>query len=174
MSQIAMIVGAGTVKTDVETLTGDVGGAVSTDAAFNINLLTGAGLTSTGNPATNTITLSLDGYTLGTAQTIGAVTADVVTLNLGAVASSWIIEAKVTGFNAALPAGCGYNLIGSVRTNGVAATLNAIPDKIVLEGVGLAGCDANMVVVGNTLVVRVTGQLGLTINWKSVTVAMGV
>lgn len=174
MSQIAMIVGAGSVKTDVETLTGDVGGAVSVDAAFNINLLTSDGLISTGNPATNTITFGLDGYTLGTAQTIGAVDADVVSIDLGAVDSSWIIEAKVTGFNASTPAGCGYNLIGSVRTNGVAATLNAVQDKTVLEGGLLAACDANLVAVGNTLVVRVTGAIGLTINWKSVTVSMGV
>jgi hypothetical protein len=174
MSQIAMIASPGSVKPDIETLTGDIGGAVSVDAAFNINLLTDNGLTSTGNPATNTITFALDGYTLGTAQTIGAVDADVVSIDLGAVASSWIIEAKVTGFNGATPAGCGYNLIGSARTNGAVAILNAIQDKIVLEPLALAGCDANLVAVGNTIVVRVTGAAGLTIDWKSVTVAMGV
>ena len=174
MSQIAMIVGAGSVKPDIETLTGDTGGAVSVDAAFNINLLTSDGLKSTGDPLTNTITFALEGYTLGTAQTIGAVDADVISIDLGAVASSWIIEAKVTGFNAAIPVGSAYNLIGSARTNGAIATLNVVPDKTVLEGVGLAGCDVNLVAVGNTVVVRVTGAAGLTINWKSVTVAMGV
>ena len=60
MSQIQKLFD-GSVKPDAETLTGDVGGAVGADAAFNINLLTGPGLTSTGNPATNTITFALDG-----------------------------------------------------------------------------------------------------------------
>lgn len=174
MSQIAMIASPGSVKSDVETLTGDVGGAVGIDAAWNINLLTGDGITSTGNPATNTITFSLDGYTAATAQTIGAVTADVITLNLGAVASSWIIEAKVVGFNAATPAGCGYNLICSARTTGAAASITGVPDKIVFEGGALLGCDATFVAAGNTIIVRVTGAAGLTVNWKSVTVSLGV
>jgi hypothetical protein len=174
MSQIAMITSPGSVKTDVETLTGDTGGAVGVDAAFNINLLTGDGLTSTGSPATNTITFSLDGYTEGTAQTVGAVTADVITLDLGAVASSWIIETKVTGFDGATPSGCGYNLICSAKTTGLVASLNAVPDKTVVESPALVACDVNMVAVGNTIVIRVLGVAGLTLNWKAVTVAMGV
>ncbi len=46
--------------TGILTITGDVGGAVSADGANNINLLTGAHLTSTGTPGTNTVTLTLD------------------------------------------------------------------------------------------------------------------
>lgn len=47
----------GTALGDVETLTGDVGGAVGVDAAYNINILGGVGTTITGNPATNTLTI---------------------------------------------------------------------------------------------------------------------
>lgn len=51
----------GTVAPDIETLTGDAGGAIGADAAFNINLQgnTGVnlnGIQFTGNPATNTLT----------------------------------------------------------------------------------------------------------------------
>jgi hypothetical protein len=47
---------------DLETLTGDVGGPVSPDAADNINTLGTAGqILVTGNPGTNTLTWSLDG-----------------------------------------------------------------------------------------------------------------
>lgn len=52
---------AATVATGISTITGDAGGAVGPDGANNINLLTGPGLTTTGNPGTNTVTITLDG-----------------------------------------------------------------------------------------------------------------
>jgi hypothetical protein len=174
MSQIAMIASPGSVKPDVETLTGDIGGAVGVDAAFNINLLTGVGLTSTGVPASNTITFTIDGYQIGTAQTIGAVTADVVTINLGAVAGTYTIEAKVIGYEATTPASLGYNLICVARTTGAAASIIGVQDKYTAESAAVLGGDANFVAFGNTIIVRVTGVVAFTINWKSVTVSLGV
>jgi hypothetical protein len=47
--------------TGILTVTGDVGGAVGPDGANNINLLSGSDLTVTGNPAGNTLTITLDG-----------------------------------------------------------------------------------------------------------------
>ena len=47
--------------TGILTITGDVGGAVGPDGASNINLLSGSDLTVTGNPAGNTLTITLDG-----------------------------------------------------------------------------------------------------------------
>jgi hypothetical protein len=173
MSQIAKLFD-GTSKKDVETLTGDLGGAVGADAAFNINLLTGDGLTSTGVPASNTITFNLDGFSKGTGQTIGAVTADLITIALGATPTTYIVEAKVAGFEATTPGGVGYNLISTVRTTGVAASIVGAPDKIVQEEAALAACDAALVAVGNTLVVRVTGLAGLTVNWASTANRTGV
>lgn len=46
--------------TGILTITGDAGGAVGPDGANNINLLSGAHLTVTGNPGTNTLTVTLD------------------------------------------------------------------------------------------------------------------
>lgn len=46
--------------TGILTITGDVGGAVGADGANNINLLSGGNITVTGNPGTNTLTISLD------------------------------------------------------------------------------------------------------------------
>lgn len=173
MSQIQSLV-SGTVAPNIEHLTGDVGGVIGPDGAFNINLLTGDGLTSTGNPATNTITFTVDGLTLGTGTTIGAVTADVITLNLGAVASTWIIEAKVIGHDAVTPGAVGYNLICVAETTGAAATIIGIQDKYVAEKAGFAPCDSSFVAAGNTIIVLVTGMAGRTLSWKSVTTSMGV
>lgn len=49
-----------TSGTGILTITGDAGGPVGPDGASNINLFSGAGLTITGNPGTNTLTVTLD------------------------------------------------------------------------------------------------------------------
>ena len=51
----------GTPAGDVETLTGDTGGAVGPDGAFNINVLGGSGISVAGNPGTNTLTINSEG-----------------------------------------------------------------------------------------------------------------
>ena len=61
MSQIAMIASPGTVAPDIEKLTGDAGGAVGPDGAFNVDILGGTGVVVTGNPATNTLTIDAAG-----------------------------------------------------------------------------------------------------------------
>lgn len=63
MSQITRYGSGGTPLPEIETLTGDTGGPVGPDGAFNINILGGVGITTTGNPGTNTITIDADGTT---------------------------------------------------------------------------------------------------------------
>jgi hypothetical protein len=46
----------------VQTLTGDVGGAVSPDGSDNINIVGGGSITVTGDPGTNTLTISSPDY----------------------------------------------------------------------------------------------------------------
>ena len=173
MSQIAKLFD-GTPAPSAETFTGDVGGPVNTDALFNINLLTGDGLTSTGVPATHTITFTLDGFTQNTAQTIGAVTADVTTINLGATPTTYILEAKIAGFESTTPAGAGYNLICVARTTGAASSIVGVEDKYVAEDAAIAAGDATFVAVGNTIILRVLGVVGLTINWKATMTSLAV
>ncbi len=47
---------------DVETITGNSGGPVGPDGAFNINLLGSGNLVVTGDPATSTLTISGGGF----------------------------------------------------------------------------------------------------------------
>ena len=168
MSQITKLF-EGTPLPDLEKLTPDVGGAVSAGAAFNINLLTGDGLTTTGTPAANTITITLDGYTEVTGQTIGAVTADLITINLGVVPTTYFIEAKIAGFESTTPAGAGYNLMCVAKTDGAAASIVNVQQRYVAEDAALAACDAKFVASVNTIIVRVLGAAGLTIDWKAST-----
>lgn len=151
----------------VAELTPDTGGAVSPDAGGNINVLTGVGLTTTGDPGTNTITWTLDGANEGTGSTVGAVTADLITISLGATPTTYIFDVQVVGFNASTPAGVGIDIFGSARTTGAAATVIEEPDKFVNPEAALTGADANLIGSGNNIIVRVTGVGGLTINWRA-------
>lgn len=173
MSQIAKLFD-GTASTDIETITGDVGGAVGPNAAFNINLVSGDGLTVTGIPAANTLGITLDGYTIASAQTIGAASEDIITIPMGAVPGTMFVEVKCIGFESTTPVGCGYNVLAAFRTTGAAASVIGVIDKYVAEEVALIGGDIDVLASGNDIVVRVFGVIGLTIDWKASLHSLGV
>jgi hypothetical protein len=64
MSQQGILQDQTSGSMDIETLTGDTGGAVGPDGAFNINLLGGDTIDVDGNAGTNTLTInsSVSGY----------------------------------------------------------------------------------------------------------------
>ncbi len=165
MSQAGVISNGSAGMGSVDTLTGDNGIAVPPDGANNINLLTGPGLTSTGVVVTNTITFTLDGTDHGTATTVGAVSAQVITVALGAVPGVYTFDCKVAAFEAGTPSGAGYTIVGAVRTTGAAAVL--IPGQAVdsFEEAALTGASAALTVAGNNARITVTGVAGLTVNW---------
>lgn len=107
------------------------------------------------------------GSTSSSGQTVGAGTADILTIPMGATAKTTTFFVKLASFESTTPAGGGYSLTGAIRTDGAAATLIGVPDKSVHEEAALVGTDANLIVVGNNAVVQVTGVGGLTINWSA-------
>jgi hypothetical protein len=167
MSQIAMIASPGTVDPDVETLTGDTGGAVGVDAAFNINILGGEGIIVTGNPATNTLTISDDDKVSGTVTTNNAVSTTCLTFPMGAVAGVYTIDGRITGFNTTDTAGAGYSFSGSYRTTGAAGIEIGTQDGFQFEEVAMAACDFDISAVGNNIIISVTGIALKTINWAA-------
>lgn len=124
------------------------------------------GITTTG--AGNTVTVLLTNRVQGTGTTIGAVTSDIITFSMGAVAATYVFEFRVKGFEATTPAGCGYSVFATVRTTGAAATVCGVPDVIVNEEAALVNCDVDVVASGNNAILRVTGTAGLTVTWGSV------
>jgi hypothetical protein len=151
----------------IDTITGDIGGAIAPDAAFNINVVGGTNITVTGNPATNTLTIDQTGGAEGTGQTIGAVTADLITFALGATPGTYEISARIAGFEATTPAGAGYRINAGVRTTGAAGILLGTFAVDTFEEAGLVPSAASIVVVGNNVIVRVLGTAALTINWAA-------
>lgn len=164
MSQIQKLFD-GTVKPDIETITGNSGGAVGPNAGFNINIVGGSGISVTGNPATNTLTITQAEELHGSGTTVGAVTADIITVALGAIPGVSTFDIRVAGFDSATPLGVGYTLVGAIRTTGAAGVL--IPGQSLdqFEEIALIGATAVIVVVGNNAIIRVTGVAGKTINW---------
>jgi hypothetical protein len=173
MSQAGIINDSGMPAVPTVFVT-DAGNAVPALNVLNVVTPGGgtAGISTSG--AGNTITVTLSGSLVGTGQTIGAVTDDLITIPLGAVPTTYIIEAKVVGFEATTPAGCGYNLIGVACTDGAAASIVTPQDKYLAENPALHGSDGNFVAVGNSIVIRVLGTIGLTIQWRASATSLGV
>lgn len=61
MSQAGKFIAGGSSGPFIATITGNSGGAVPPDGAGNFNLLGSGSVVTTGNPGTNTITISLNG-----------------------------------------------------------------------------------------------------------------
>ena len=168
MSQIQKI-WDGTVSPDVETLTGDSGGAVGPNGSFNIDLLGGDGISTLGNPGANSITFSqtADAYTISTVQTTDA-TADVTlfTITLAedeAITINATIAAAIDDYSGAI----GGTVSGSARRPAAgAATLISSPNATIYDDIG-ATADFDITVSGNDVRVSVTGVAATTINWRA-------
>lgn len=160
-----------TSASDVETLTGDTGGAVSPDGSNNINLLTTLSsdfnlseLRTVGNPGANTITITQFNTLTGFVSGVGASTINVITFDLGATAAVYIMDIRMVVFDSGNVEGAGYNIFGTIRTTGAAATLVGTPDKIVNEEGGLLAGDANMIATGNNFQLQFTIPAGSTVD----------
>ena len=149
----------------IDTLTPDTGGVV-TPVLNNVNVFGANGIqTSNGGAGTLTITDTL--VNIGTAQTIGAVTQTIVSLPLLASQSAFI-QVIITGYESTTPASIGGQVLGQVfRAGAAAAAVVKFPDKFTAESNALANSDMNISTSGNNAIVTVTGQAGLTINWRA-------
>ncbi len=144
----------------------DVGAA--TPIGNILNIVGSNGITTSG--AGNTVTISLVTPRIsGTVNTVGAVTGDAITLNLGATPGMYTFDAQIAGFDAANNIGVGYTLVGSVRTTGLAAVL--VPGQALdqFEEVGMTAANASIVVAGNAAIFRVLGVAGHTMDWTVTT-----
>jgi len=162
MSQFFIATTSGNLPPTVPTsFVEDTGSA--TPAANVLNVLGGSGIRTSGSG--NTVTIAIQNGSTANATTVGAVTADIITIPLAATNQTYTFDIRISGIETTTPAGVGYNIFGTVRTNGVAASVVGTPDKIVNEDVALIAADANLIVSGNSAIIRLTGVAGVTINW---------
>lgn len=144
----------------------------ATPAANVLNVVTpgggtqGVATSASGNTITITVT---DNSVSGTTTTVGAVTGNVITFALGAVAGVYTWDCKIAGFTTAGGTlGAGYTIVGAVRTDGATATL--LPNQAVdsFEEGALSAGNGMLTVSGNNVIFQVTGTAGYTIDWKGV------
>ena len=149
---------------------GDTGTAIPVAGVVNIV----GGTSSTANTngifttgAGDTLTVSLSNRLQATGSTVGAVTADIITFALGATPAVFTFDFSIKGFSSATSEGCGYTLVGSVKTDGASATL--LPNQALdnFEEGACVACTAAIVVSGNNAIIRVNGAAGLTIQWAA-------
>lgn len=163
MSQAGVInLAAGPVPPAVPTqFTEDTGIAVP--VGNNLNVFGGSGVSTSGSGST--VTISIKNSVTSNVTTIGAVTADLITIPLGAVPKSFTFDVRVSAHEAIAPAGAGYQVFGTARTDGVTATLIGAFSDLFNEDPSFINADANLVVSGNNAIIRVLGVAGLTISW---------
>lgn len=101
----------------------------------------------------------------GTVTTISNVTGDVITLALGGTPAGYRLEAIVQGF-VSTPHAPGWSIMGCARTTGAASAVIGTPG-ISGESDGLLTVAVAFIASGNNIIVRVTGENALTINWRA-------
>lgn len=159
---------------DIETVTGDSGGIVGPDGSNNINIIGGTSSTFNlteiqiiGTPGTNTLTVTQMNTVTGFKGAGPGGTSDLITFGLGATAAVYIFDVRVVAYNVATPAGAGYNIFGTVRTTGAAATIAGTPDKIVNEEAAMIPGDMNLIVSGNNVIIQATVPPGLFVEYTA-------
>jgi len=121
----------------------------------------------------NTVYVELTNRVQTGASTVGAGNTDITLVDFSIApfsggAGTYTFEFRVAAYESTNPAGAVYKIYGGVISDGTTPTLIGTPDKILMEDAALVGSDANLVVSGNELVLRVTGLAGLTIQWDTV------
>lgn len=154
----------GTALADVETLTGNSGGAVGPNGAGNINVLGADNITVTGNPGTNTLTITDTDNTIYTAQTIGNVTATIFTYAIPAE-SAVFIGAQVVGAKDDYTEVFGGPISCVARRDAVGAPEIPWQDDAT-DGDDLEP-DTFFGVSGNNIILTVLGATGDTYNWRA-------
>lgn len=126
------------------------------------------GIQTDGSSGSNTLTVDLTNRMRGTGTTMGVQTITLVTLALGVIPATYVVDANFAAYTGTSSSGAGYSLFGSVRTDGVTAFLVGTPDKIKNEDSVFTTCDAQISVSGNNLLLTVTGTatpVSQTIDW---------
>lgn len=174
MSQIYKTQTGSSPSGPVVELTPDVGAVVIPDGSGNINLTgapTGAGSSSldsnfeTFNAGTSTMQFAHRYQNSVTTSDGAGQTQTILTVPV-TVSTAMSVHAQVAGIEASIPSGVGGSIDGAVfRGGGGATTITTANKYIDVSSSSINGCDLNVSVSGNNLIVTVTGVATFTIEW---------
>lgn len=141
----------------------DSGTAIPAANILNVNGSNGV-VTSANPSGSNNLVISLQNSLIGQSTTVGATTADILTVDL-ATAGTYTFEARISGYSTAGGNGVGMSRIATFLSDGVTATIIDDSDGFDHTSVPLIDTDANYIASGRNAVLRLLGEAGFTINW---------
>lgn len=174
MSQFYQGVVAGSLPPSVPTTFTADDTTTATPVANNLNVFSNDITTNNNNgvqttASGSTLTIQLTNRIQGQTSTVGNVTSDVITFSLGATPGAFKFHFEVVAFESTTPAGLGYSIEASARTDGISASIISLPDADEDEDPALTvDADWQVIASGNNVIVRVTGVTALTLNWGCV------
>lgn len=137
------------------------GGSVTTD---NVN-----GISTRANPdLSKNLEIDLTNRLTGSGTSINAAIVNLITFSLAATAASYRFNFDVVGRDTTSGDSVGYNVQGTVKTNGAAATIVETPYIDNDEDASLITANIDLIVSGNDAIIQVTGVVAKTITYKSV------
>lgn len=175
MSQagILNVAGGGGGGTPIQTLTGDIGGAVP-PTANNIFIVGGTstannsnGITFSGNIGTSTLTGTLTNRISGQVTTVDATPTTIITFALGAVPGVYTFSGDITAYDLTDIAGASYGVISGIRTSGAAAIEIGTQFNTNFEEASMVTASIDVTTSGNNVIFQVTGIAGKTIDWDA-------
>ena len=116
----------------------------------------------------NTATVQLTNRFYGTGQTVGAVTDDLITFDLGASSAIFRFWFEIVSRDDDSNNGSGYTITSTFKTDGAAATRINTPFTEEDEDTSVEGAVINMVADGNNAILRVAGVENETLDWACV------
>ena len=125
------------------------------------------GIETIGSGGLNFIEIALTNRLTGAAATAEAATSTIITFSLGATPGTYYVYGNVQSFDSTTPTGGGYSFSGAYRTDGAAGTDlgSMIHDQF--EDAALLLSDITLSVVGNNVILEVTGVVGINLNWNA-------
>jgi hypothetical protein len=144
-----------------------LGGSTDQD---NVN-----GIRTDANPNNGNIAYTeLTNRIVGSGTSTNASTVNLATFALGSSATVYRFRFDIAGRDTGSGDGVGYDLQGTVKTDGATATLISVPYLDEDEDASLLTASVTLAVTGNSVIVQVIGVSGRTINYKTVGYYVGV
>lgn len=152
---------------DVLTLSDTAGTLVTPTAGGNIQIIgdTASGISVTAG--TNTLTIANANGITGTAQTVGATTATLISVP---ILANRAVSAVVNIAGARADYSASYAATGNAGYNRAGGGLNVLPNVVISPtySAGIVGTiGANLITSGNNVILQVTGEAGQTWNWSA-------
>lgn len=103
----------------------------------------------------------------GFISTMDATPTNIISYPLGTTAGVYSFEGSIEAFDTTDVAGAAYTWSAGVRTTGAAGVLIGTEFKDEFEEAAISTADFNVLVIGNNLIVQVTGIALKAIDWRA-------